>query len=53
MAEFKCDKCGATKETRCQPKNCAACGAKDCMVKMEATPASGGCGCGCGKKAKK
>ncbi|MFZ5775179.1 MAG: RCKP-type rubredoxin-like domain-containing protein [Thermodesulfobacteriota bacterium] len=51
MAIFKCDKCGATKEGRCKPKKCAACGGSECMSKQEEAKASGGCGCGC--KAKK
>ncbi|MFA7348235.1 MAG: hypothetical protein WCZ86_10770 [Desulfurivibrionaceae bacterium] len=49
MAVFKCEKCGATKETRCKPKKCADCGGSECMVKKEEK--SSGCGCGC--KAKK
>ncbi len=49
MAIFKCEKCGATKETRCKPKKCADCGGSDCMIKKEEK--SSGCGCGC--KAKK
>lgn len=50
MAIFKCAKCGAIKETRCKPKNCAACGAKDCMGKEEEK--ASGCGCGCKKTQK-
>ena len=50
MAIFKCEKCGATKEGRCKPKNCAACGESGCMAKQDEAKA-GGCGCGCkGKK---
>jgi Fur family peroxide stress response transcriptional regulator len=33
MAEFRCDQCGATKEGRCKPKKCAACGASGTMQK--------------------
>jgi rubrerythrin len=33
MAIFKCDVCGATKEGRCKPKKCPACGAEGSMVK--------------------
>ena len=51
MATFKCDKCGATRETRCQPKKCEACGAAGCMTKQEAAKQSG-CGCGCKTKKK-
>jgi Fur family peroxide stress response transcriptional regulator len=35
MAEFKCEKCGATKEGRCRPKKCPACGESGCMQKQE------------------
>ena len=34
VAEFKCEKCGATKEGRCRPKKCAACGASGTMEKQ-------------------
>lgn len=51
MATFKCDKCGASKEGRCQPKKCEACGAAACMTKQAEAKAKAGCGCGC--KAKK
>jgi rubrerythrin len=33
MAEFKCEKCGCTKEGRCKPKACPKCGAAGTMVK--------------------
>jgi rubrerythrin len=33
MAEFKCAKCGATKECRCKPKTCPKCGAAGAMTK--------------------
>lgn len=46
MAIFKCDKCGATKETRCKPKTCEVCGAGACMSKVESSPSDAGCGCG-------
>jgi len=48
MALFKCDKCGATKEGRCKPKNCPACKLADTMIKQD--EAAGSCGCGCKKK---
>jgi hypothetical protein len=51
MATFTCEKCGATKEGRCKPKKCVACGGSDCMVKKEEK--SAGCGCGCRCKTKK
>jgi Fur family peroxide stress response transcriptional regulator len=35
VAEFKCEKCGATKEGRCKPKKCPACGESGCMQKQE------------------
>jgi len=41
MAVWKCNSCGATKESRCKPKKCPQCGA---MVKEEAkedTPKKG------------
>ena len=34
MAEFKCEKCGATKEGRCRPKKCPECGESGCMEKQ-------------------
>lgn len=49
MATFKCDKCGATRETRCQPKKCEACGASACMTKQGEAKKSG-CGCKAKKK---
>lgn len=52
MATFKCDKCGATKETRCQPKKCDACGASACMIKQGEAKKGSGCGCGCKTKKK-
>ncbi len=52
MAEFVCEKCGASKEGRCKPKKCAACGGESCMVKKEEKKGGGG-GCGCGCKAGK
>ncbi|MDZ7640681.1 MAG: hypothetical protein U5J62_01450 [Desulfurivibrio sp.] len=47
MANFKCDKCGATKEGRCKPQKCPQCGEKGCMVKEEDAGGGGKCGCGC------
>lgn len=47
MAEFKCEKCGATKEGRCKPKTCPKCGENGVMAKQET---AGGCGCGCKSK---
>jgi len=35
MATFVCEKCGATIDTRCKPKKCAACGEVGCMCKEE------------------
>ncbi len=34
MAVFKCDKCGETKEGRCKPRKCPACGKEGTMVKQ-------------------
>ena len=50
MAIWKCEKCGATKEGRCKPKKCAACGESGCMGKDEKAAAGNSCGCGCKKK---
>jgi ABC-type ATPase with predicted acetyltransferase domain len=44
MAVWKCNSCGATKESRCKPKKCSQCGAEGSMVKEEAkedTPKKG------------
>ncbi|AEH22802.1 hypothetical protein TOPB45_0700 [Thermodesulfobacterium geofontis OPF15] len=44
MAVWKCNSCGATKESRCKPKKCPQCGAEGSMVKEEAkedTPKKG------------
>ena len=49
MAIFKCEKCGETKEGRCKPKQCPACGQTGVMVKQEENKSSG-CGCNCGSK---
>ena len=49
MALFKCEKCGETKEGRCKPKACSACGEAGVMVKQEESKLSG-CGCGCKEK---
>jgi len=49
MAEFKCEKCGETKEGRCKPKKCPSCGENGVMVKQEEKKASN-CGCCCGSK---
>ncbi len=46
MAKFKCEKCGATKESRCKPQKCPECGEAGVMIKEE----GGGCGCGCKSK---
>ena len=35
VAEFKCEKCGATKEGRCKRKKCPACGESGCMQKQD------------------
>ncbi len=35
MARWKCNSCGATKESRCKPKKCSECGAQNSMVKEE------------------
>ncbi len=35
MAVFKCEKCGATIDTRCKPKKCHVCGEMACMCKKE------------------
>ncbi|UCG79383.1 MAG: rubredoxin [Nitrospirota bacterium] len=35
MAEFKCEKCGCTKEGRCKPKKCPKCGGAGTMKKEE------------------
>lgn len=35
MALWKCNVCGATKESRCKPKKCSQCGAQGSMVKEE------------------
>ena len=50
MAIFKCEKCGATKEGRCKPKKCSACGGNECLIKQEEKSSGGGCGCGCKTK---
>jgi len=34
LAEFKCEKCGASKEGRCKPQKCQACGATGTMQKQ-------------------
>ncbi len=34
MAVFVCRKCGAVKESRCKPRTCPKCGAKDSFVKQ-------------------
>ncbi|MBI4734182.1 MAG: rubredoxin [Rubrobacteridae bacterium] len=33
MAIWKCESCGATREGRCKPKKCQACGANTTFVK--------------------
>ena len=33
MGEFKCDKCGHTKDCRCKPKKCPKCGKEGSMQK--------------------
>ena len=35
MAEFKCEKCGETKEGRCKPRKCPKCGCEGAMQKKE------------------
>jgi len=35
MALWKCNSCGAVKESRCKPKKCPECGAQGSMVKEE------------------
>lgn len=35
MAVWKCNACGATKESRCKPRKCPECGAQGSMVKEE------------------
>lgn len=35
MAIWKCNSCGITKESKCKPKKCPNCGAKDSMIKEE------------------
>ncbi|MGB9976955.1 RCKP-type rubredoxin-like domain-containing protein [Thermovenabulum sp.] len=35
MALFKCSMCGFEKETRCKPKECPECKAKDSFTKVE------------------
>lgn len=45
MATFKCEKCGATTEGRCNPKECPKCGESDTMSKQDQS-----CGCNCGKE---
>ncbi|MBU0486181.1 MAG: hypothetical protein KKB30_16880 [Proteobacteria bacterium] len=50
MSVFKCEKCGDTKEGRCKPKKCSACGETGVMVKEETK--TSGCGCGCSCKSK-
>lgn len=35
MSVFKCDSCGSSKEGRCKPKKCAACGEQGTMVKQQ------------------
>ncbi len=52
MAVFKCEKCGVTKEGRCKPKKCDACGETGVMVKQDEGKSSG-CGCKCGSKQQK
>ena len=44
MATFKCEKCGATKEGSCKPKECPKCGEGSTMSKQDQS-----CGCKCGK----
>jgi ABC-type ATPase with predicted acetyltransferase domain len=44
MATFKCEKCGATKEGRCKPKECHKCGESGTMNKQDQS-----CDCSCGK----
>lgn len=54
MAVWKCEKCGATKESRCKPKKCPSCGEADSMVKEGAgSETKSGCATkrGCKKKA--
>ncbi|MFV1951260.1 MAG: RCKP-type rubredoxin-like domain-containing protein [Nitrospinota bacterium] len=33
LAVFRCEKCGATKESRCKPQKCPKCGEKGTMQK--------------------
>ncbi|WP_340641276.1 RCKP-type rubredoxin-like domain-containing protein [Zhaonella formicivorans] len=35
MAVWKCGNCGFEKETRCKPKKCPECEAKDSFAKKE------------------
>ncbi|HDL53013.1 MAG TPA: rubredoxin [Proteobacteria bacterium] len=35
MATFKCTECGQTKDGRCKPRKCPACGAADSFKKQE------------------
>jgi rubrerythrin len=35
MATFKCKECGETKEGRCKPRKCPACGAANSFEKEE------------------
>ena len=41
MGKFKCERCGAIAEARCNPKKCVKCGESDTMSKQES------CGCKC------
>ncbi|QSQ08930.1 hypothetical protein H0A61_01283 [Koleobacter methoxysyntrophicus] len=35
MAVFKCKQCGFEKESRCKPRKCPECGARDTFEKIE------------------
>ncbi len=54
MAFWKCEKCGATKDSRCKPKKCPSCGEANTMIKeMGTEERSSSCGAkrgGCKKK---